>query len=81
MIRDAHDQLQQAAVTGDTERESHLKQARNILDNLPPGSSKKHRRSAIRYIDSALFEMKQGDPHHKVDDYIRDADKQVRDLE
>jgi hypothetical protein len=85
MIRDVHNQLKQAsAATTDADREGFLKSALDTLHNLPAPDSKKEnqaRKHAASYIKSALFELGKGDPDHKVDDYIRDADEQVRDLE
>jgi hypothetical protein len=82
MIRDAHHLLTQAAdAVTDADREGFLNAARKTIENLPPGSSTRHVKGAIKYIKSALFELGKGDPNHLVDDYIQDADKQVRDLE
>jgi len=80
MIWEAHDQLQQASETTDTARVDHLQQALTLLKNLPPVRYGRHRKAAIHYIHTALFEINRGDPDHKADFLIQDAETQVHFL-
>jgi hypothetical protein len=83
----AHDLLHQALGIDDTtppsdaDRTNLLNQAKALLQNAPPAHYHRHRLNAIKYIDAALFELGRSDPDHKVMDYIRSADSEVRDVE
>ena len=62
----------------DAKKVKLLNQAMEILANVPPATYDGHKRKAMRFINSALFEIKLGDPDHKVIDYIQDAEQQLR---
>jgi hypothetical protein len=63
------------------ERIDLVKQAQAVLKNAPPAHYGHHRKSALGFIKSALFELGKGDPDNRATDYIRSADSEVRDVE
>ncbi len=83
MVNDAMDLVHKAwnpegTPPPDPQKVKLLKQAAELLSNAPPATYDGHKKKAMRYINSALFEIKRGDPDHKVIDYIQDAEQQLR---
>ena len=83
MVNDAMDLVHKAwnpegTPPPDPQKVKLLKQASELLSNAPPATYDGHKKKAMRYINSALFEIKRGDPDHKVIDYIQDAEQQLR---
>ena len=62
----------------DAQRVKLLNKAMTYLENAPPGSYDGHKRKAMRYINSILFEIKLGDPDHVVTKYLQDTEQQLR---
>jgi hypothetical protein len=58
-----------------------LKKAQQELRDLPPGIWHGHRNKGLFLLQAALDQIAQGDPDNKVQEDIRDADSEVRDME
>jgi hypothetical protein len=61
------------------DRTDMLKQAMKLLKSMTVGYHG-HRMKAMKFIDSALYELDKGDPDHKVTDLIHSAVSEVRDM-
>jgi hypothetical protein len=61
------------------DRTDMLKQAMKLLKSMTVGYHG-HRIKAMKFIDSALYELDKGDPDHKVTDLIHSAMNEVRDM-
>ena len=86
MLQDARDKLEQALnqdPPNDADRTTLLQSTLEILKHLPPlddKTDKRHLKQAIAYVDSALFELKNGDPSQRVPEDIRNADSDIRSI-
>jgi hypothetical protein len=83
MLNQARDLVHQAWNPGgdapsDAQRTDLLTQALELAKDSPQRHVARHRLTAILDIKAALLEIKRGDPDHKVTDYLRDADLELR---
>jgi len=77
-LLEAHDLLTKAIDETDaTQRASDLRQAREAVLHSAPGRLGPHRKMAVDTINSALYELKQGDPKSLVKRYIEDANREL----
>jgi len=77
-LLEAHDLLIKAIDETDAaQRASDMRQAREAILHSAPGRLGPHRKMAVDIINSALYELRQGDPKSLVQRYIEDANRQL----
>jgi hypothetical protein len=75
-VLQAHDMLMQAHDEDNVDqKKSDLEQAKQDIFRAGPRPLGGKRQKAVENINLALFELKQGDPHDRVDLYIEKANR------